>query len=338
MTFGGFDYVSLADQDDIWFEDKLSRAIDILTGREPGFDCYSSNVVAFWEDDTRKLIDKAQPQHKWDFVFEAAGPGCTYVLKVSVVSELKPLLLSFQEQISKIGLHDWFIYAFSRAKGYKWFIDPVPSMLYRQHSSNQVGVNSGFKPNYGAARKFSEVGRFPRRARSSSWLAEWVIVLSVVESSRATRYYGWRQTPSAVGGGSKTDVFSELCVSSYLLLAIDLMHRSSVCVTGANGFVASRVICFLARKGVSKIIGVSRGGNRVLPIGVIVRTVDRLTIDQDWMPIIADVDIVVHCAARVHILNDQTADPLAEFRRVNVEGLCVWLARRRKPGCGVSSS
>jgi rhamnosyltransferase len=145
VDFGGFDYVSLADQDDIWFEDKLSRAIDILTGREPGFDCYSSNVVAFWEDDTRKLIDKAQPQRKWDFVFEAAGPGCTYVLKVSVVAELKPLLLSFQEQISKIGLHDWFIYAFSRAKGYKWFIDPVPSMLYRQHSSNQVGVNSGLR-------------------------------------------------------------------------------------------------------------------------------------------------------------------------------------------------
>jgi nucleoside-diphosphate-sugar epimerase len=45
------------------------------------------------------------------------------------------------------------------------------------------------------------------------------------------------------------------------------------------------------------------------------------------MPIVADVDIVVHCAARVHILNDQTADPLAEFRQVNVDGTLT-LARQ----------
>jgi len=32
------------------------------------------------------------------------------------------------------------------------------------------------------------------------------------------------------------------------------------------------------------------------------------------------VDAVIHCAARVHVMHDQSSDPLAEFRKVNVDG------------------
>jgi len=32
------------------------------------------------------------------------------------------------------------------------------------------------------------------------------------------------------------------------------------------------------------------------------------------------IEVVVHCAARAHIMNDNALDPLAEFRKVNVEG------------------
>ena len=43
-----------------------------------------------------------------------------------------------------VGLHDWFVYAYARAHGYKWVIDDYASMRYRQHGENQVGVNAGF--------------------------------------------------------------------------------------------------------------------------------------------------------------------------------------------------
>ena len=49
------DYIALADQDDIWKEDKLEKAIQKL---EQGFDGYSSNVQAFWEDGRKKTITK----------------------------------------------------------------------------------------------------------------------------------------------------------------------------------------------------------------------------------------------------------------------------------------
>jgi nucleoside-diphosphate-sugar epimerase len=49
--------------------------------------------------------------------------------------------------------------------------------------------------------------------------------------------------------------------------------------------------------------------------------------DTDWTAAVMDVDVVVHTAARVHLMHDSAPDPLAEFRRVNVDGT-VKLARQ----------
>lgn len=136
-----FDFVALADQDDEWFGDKLKNAIDKLLLEKS--DAYSSNVIAIWPDGKRKIIDKAQKQKKYDYIFESAGPGCTFVISKKLAIELQILLKSNKIQLRNIDLHDWFIYAFARSKGYKWSIDPVPNMYYRQHSNNVVGANVG---------------------------------------------------------------------------------------------------------------------------------------------------------------------------------------------------
>lgn len=49
--------------------------------------------------------------------------------------------------------------------------------------------------------------------------------------------------------------------------------------------------------------------------------------NDGWQTALAGVDVVVHCAARVHVMDDHEADPLAAFRRVNVDGT-VNLARQ----------
>ena len=151
VDFSDFDYLAYADQDDIWFKDKLIRAINkLLTTNSDG---YSSNVLAFWPNGKRVLIDKSQPIRDWDYLFEAAGPGCTYVIKAGMAMQMKQLIVANWSSANQIELHDWFTYAYARANGYKWFIDNHPSMLYRQHASNQVGVNKGFKAFYYRARK-----------------------------------------------------------------------------------------------------------------------------------------------------------------------------------------
>jgi rhamnosyltransferase len=151
LDFSGFDYVAFADQDDIWLSDKLIRAHQVLLNT--GADAYSSNVLAFWSNGGEAYIRKSQPQQCWDFLFEAAGPGCTYVMKTKLVSAIQDLLEQRWEDIQHVGLHDWFSYAFARAQGYRWIIDDHAGMLYRQHEENQVGVNVGWKAAVHRARK-----------------------------------------------------------------------------------------------------------------------------------------------------------------------------------------
>ncbi|WP_447793407.1 glycosyltransferase [Pseudomonas farris] len=140
----GYDFVAFSDQDDIWHSDKLERATqNLLSGR---CDAYSSNVTAFWSNGKVQLLDKSQPQVAWDFLFEAAGPGCTYVFSKKLVVRLKTSILANWQQLQDVSLHDWYCYAYARSHGFQWYIDPLPTMHYRQHERNQVGANTGISP------------------------------------------------------------------------------------------------------------------------------------------------------------------------------------------------
>ena len=143
INFFGFNFVSLADQDDIWDADKLSLAIKML--KETGGDAYSSNVIAFWADGKTKLIDKAQIQRQFDYMFESAGPGCTFVLTQNLALHFKQFLIENHNACHEVSMHDWFIYAFARKNGYKWVIDKQPHMQYRQHEKNVMGANVGLQ-------------------------------------------------------------------------------------------------------------------------------------------------------------------------------------------------
>lgn len=143
VSFEDYDYVAFADQDDIWHEDKLERATHAI--QIHGVDVYSSNVTAFWPDGKTRLLDKAQAQVRWDYLFEAAGPGCTYVMSQQVASAIKKSILANWADLQSVSLHDWYCYAFARSRNFKWFIDPQPSLQYRQHERNQFGANVGLR-------------------------------------------------------------------------------------------------------------------------------------------------------------------------------------------------
>ena len=153
VDFTAYNYVALADQDDIWLQDKLITGCARLT--ESSADAYSGNVLAFWETGEEQLIDKAQPLRRYDYCFEAAGPGCTYIFTSESLLEFKNKLQSHKQLIKSISLHDWLVYAFYRASGYKWIFDSDYKMRYRQHHSNQVGVNTGLQAKIKRMRLFA---------------------------------------------------------------------------------------------------------------------------------------------------------------------------------------
>jgi rhamnosyltransferase len=144
VDFSHFEFIAFADQDDIWHSSKLLRATQCIA--EQKVDAYSSNVTAFWPDGRSILLDKAQPQVELDYYFEAAGPGCTYVMSNALASSLKTSMLENWQRLQDVSLHDWYCYAYARSNGYRWYIDPVASMDYRQHERNQVGANTGLRP------------------------------------------------------------------------------------------------------------------------------------------------------------------------------------------------
>lgn len=140
------DYVAFADQDDVWHLDKLSRHINLL--HEHAVDAVSSNVEAFWGRKRTRLVRKNQPQKAYDYLFESAGPGCSFLMRVELVEKVRHFLYAAPDLAKTIALHDWLTYAICRASGGNWFIDGAPSLQYRQHDQNVLGANNGFRSKW----------------------------------------------------------------------------------------------------------------------------------------------------------------------------------------------
>ena len=86
-------------------------------------------------------------------------------------------------------------------------------------------------------------------------------------------------------------------------------------MTGSSGFVGRRLCACLLQQGWS-VRGLSRRG--LAPEGVEAVACDLLQRPVDEA-LLRGVDVVVHTAARVHVMHDQADDPLCEFRKMNVE-------------------
>ena len=154
VNISNYDYVAFADQDDIWQQDKLIRHIKLM--QEHGVDGVSSNVLAFWANGKKKIINKSQPQRELDFLFESAGPGCSFLMTPWLVNKVREQLTNKNSLAKHVVLHDWLTYAICRAHGHRWMIDSNPSVNYRQHENNVLGANSGFKAKFSRLQKLRQ--------------------------------------------------------------------------------------------------------------------------------------------------------------------------------------
>jgi UDP-glucose 4-epimerase len=98
-----------------------------------------------------------------------------------------------------------------------------------------------------------------------------------------------------------------------------------ILLTGATGFVGRALCAALIKGGPIRIVVRNAAGESPADGVDVVR--GELSATADWSAAMAGVVAVVHCAARVHVMNDDAVDPLAEFRRINVEG-SLQLARQ----------
>jgi nucleoside-diphosphate-sugar epimerase len=108
---------------------------------------------------------------------------------------------------------------------------------------------------------------------------------------------------------------------------------ASVLVTGANGFAGAAICRHLRARGWS-VRGSVRRAEATVPEGIEKIVCGPLDGATDWRTALAGIGAVVHCAARVHVLRETEADPLAAFRRVNVEATRHLAAQAAGAGIG----
>ena len=98
-------------------------------------------------------------------------------------------------------------------------------------------------------------------------------------------------------------------------------------VTGASGFVGRALVARLAADAANEVCAAVRVPTGPLPGGVHRLVMPELGPQTDWTAALEGVDVVVHLAARVHVMHEKAQEPLVEFRRVNVQAT-LQLARQ----------
>ena len=89
-------------------------------------------------------------------------------------------------------------------------------------------------------------------------------------------------------------------------------------ITGAAGFVGKTVCAQAVHHGlfVRGVLRIHRGLSDYIEPFV----VGEIDVATDWRSALRDVNVIVHLAARAHVMHDTEADPLKAFRAVNVDG------------------
>lgn len=130
---------AFADQDDVWFPDKLRRAVHGLAplGDKPAI--YTTRLVV-----TDSTLEPRGFTPKWprppsfsNALVENIASGCASALNRAALD----LLLAPGEIPRQAFVHDWWAYIVVSAFGTVVF-DPAPSLYYRQHGDNVTGVGA----------------------------------------------------------------------------------------------------------------------------------------------------------------------------------------------------
>ena len=95
-----------------------------------------------------------------------------------------------------------------------------------------------------------------------------------------------------------------------------------ILVTGASGFVGRRLCSNLIEQG-HEVIAVVRQQTSVIfenheSLRVVI--IDNINAETDWRDVLDSAEVVVHLAARVHVMNETLADAWKAYRKINVGG------------------
>lgn len=129
------------DQDDVWLPGKIDRALQALKNQAGDVALYCSRAIltdpALRPFGETPLFQKATGLQQ--ALTENIATGCTVAFTPPMLAKLKQT--GWREFIA---FHDWWAYVIAATFGQVHF-DSTPTMLYRQHGGNAIGMGSGWK-------------------------------------------------------------------------------------------------------------------------------------------------------------------------------------------------
>lgn len=144
------DYFAYSDQDDIWEADKLARALAWLDAQPedvPALYCSRTQLV----DAHNQVIGYSplftRPASFANALIQNLGAGNTMLFNRAA----RRLLQTAGKDVGVLA-HDWWTYLVVTGCGGAVFYDTRPSLRYRQHGENQVGMNANWVTRMGRIR------------------------------------------------------------------------------------------------------------------------------------------------------------------------------------------
>ncbi len=135
------DAYAYSDQDDIWMSDKLKRAAAFISSvpvNSPALYCSRTLYV----DKNNRPIELSQ-HYKRPAIFANALIQNIASGNTMVFNEAARALLLQMGSDTTLDLHDWITYMLITGAGGQVLFDQNPSVRYRQHSKNLIGMNIG---------------------------------------------------------------------------------------------------------------------------------------------------------------------------------------------------
>jgi glycosyltransferase involved in cell wall biosynthesis len=132
------DYFAFCDQDDYWKSSKVSRAVQLMEKEVSGVPLLYFSRLDIVDENLQFLKHSQIPPRGVGFLnalIQNVATGCTIVFNKTMLQLFKTRV----PDVNKVTMHDGWFYLLGAAFG-KIIYDQESHLLYRQHSSNALGM------------------------------------------------------------------------------------------------------------------------------------------------------------------------------------------------------
>lgn len=134
------EFFALSDQDDVWFPNKLYRAVTRLEKEASDMPCLYAARTRICDEALRPIgLSRkfAQAPSFRNALVQSIGGGNTMVINRAALSLAQRALVATERVVA----HDWWLYQIVSGAGGRVIYDGVPVLDYRQHGGNLIGEN-----------------------------------------------------------------------------------------------------------------------------------------------------------------------------------------------------